>query len=111
MNRQDYEEIKQRWLNAYAVIVSRPFCTIESLTPTFYMWKVDEGVIRIVSCYGRLRRDDDLPTDFHDFYVTTKGTYDAVKLAFDTRYCFPELFPRDKVPDLMKLFKERIPDF
>lgn len=110
MSQQDYEEIKW-WLNKYAVVVARPFCIIESFVPTLYMWKVDEGVIRIASCYGRLRGNNDLPTDFDDFHVSTKDTYDAVKLVLATSYYFPELFPKDKVPDLMKLFKERIPDF
>lgn len=107
MNKERFLEAIQ-WLEENRVLKMDPMYGLDSFFSRLYMWKIDDDAVRIVLCHGVRWFSLD---SFSDFSVTTRKVDEALKFAFSRHYEHQQPVPVEEVPDLMKLFKERIPDF
>lgn len=107
MNKERFLEVIQ-WFEENRVIKMDPIFGLDSFFPRLYMWKINDDAVRIVLCHGTRWSSLD---SFSDFSVMTRKVDEALGLAFSRNYERPQPVPVEEVPDLMKLFKERIPDF
>lgn len=109
MNQQDYEEIRMR-LDAYEVLKFSPESYVVNRKHyyTYHMWKVGDDTIRVVGYV-------DFPFWPVSLFsvVGEETTDDAILLVRDHPKVYKSIKPilKERIPELMKWFKENIPNF